>query len=97
MTTGQKLKKALEASEKTEFEIARAMYVSPAYILSIERGKTEPDGPTKRWLEKLLGMESMALEEDEADAGANDADHADAGAIAGAGGNGVGGDAGQEP
>lgn len=93
MTSGEKLRAALKEADMTEFQLARRMWVSPAYIIALMRGKTEMDGPTRATIERILGLERGALEEDKENAGPkNDAD-ADTGADAGAGADGGGGNA----
>lgn len=45
----------------TEFQLARKMWVSPAYIIALMKDKTEMDGPTRRTIERILGLERGAL------------------------------------
>lgn len=94
MTAGEKLRAALKEADMTEYQLARRMYVSPAYIIALMKGKTEMDGPTRMEIEHIMGLERGALEEDKENGHDNGVDaDADPGADAGAGTAGGGGNA----
>ena len=52
----------MKQADMTEIQLARKMWVSPAYIIALMRDKTEMDRPTMRTIESILGMERGALE-----------------------------------
>lgn len=62
MTRGDKLRAAMKEAGMTEFQLARKMWVSPAYVIALMKDKTEMDGPTMRTIERILGLERGALE-----------------------------------
>ena len=78
MTTGEKLKAAMEAAGTDEYRLARSMYVNPVVIISIINGKRNPDATEKRWIERNLNLPRHYLDEGEDEHAGNDAaNHAD--------------------
>ena len=61
MTAGEKLRAEMKEAGMTEFQLARKMWVSPAYIIALMKDKTEMDGPTRTTIEHILGLERGTL------------------------------------
>ena len=80
MTTGEKLKAAMEAAGTDEYRLARLMYINPIVIINYVNGKKIPDVADRAALEHHLKLPKGALKGDENHAGDDAANHADRGA-----------------